>query len=217
MHRISLEYTVADLKRHEDLNPQEPQWVNRHLARTYEQFITVLYKELNRLISDLESDGNRLQNDSEDRLNSDICRNLRSAGYSATHDENMRGHVDITVRFADYVWIAEGKKVAGVNNSYLAKGYRQLATRYLKGKPNANEAALLVYVFGADAAKVIKTWNGKFKQKAQRFSKDEITLVPDDLMPDHAFYSSATHGGSGTSFRVRHVGVMIHWDPHDDD
>lgn len=215
--RISTEYTVAELKRQEDLNPQEPQWINRRLSKTYDEFLKVLYRDLDRLIADLEDDGNRLQNDTEDRLNSDICRNFRSMGYTATHDTNIRGHVDIVVRFAEFLWIGEGKKVTGVNNSYLAKGYRQLATRYLKGKPNANEAGLLVYVFGEDAARVMKAWRDKFTQKAQRFSTTQVNISQCPKFPEHAFYTAATHTGSGSEFRVRHFAVMIHWDPADKD
>ncbi|MFZ6640922.1 hypothetical protein ACO0LL_14335 [Undibacterium sp. TC4M20W] len=206
--------TVADLRRLEKANPQIPQTIHRWTAANYDQFVETLYTEIDTIVKDLEDDANLSQHYTENNYNSDICRQLKRLGYEAVHDKNQRGHADITVNFARYSWIGEGKKVQSVNNSHLIDGYGQLIDRYVTGKANANHAGLLVYILGKDAMHVMSSWRTHLTEKDLSDNGYAANIAPCSENPDHVFWSECTrHTSSGSTLKIRHIGLSLHWNP----
>jgi len=212
MMRLPLTMTVAALKEQEAENPQMPQFAHRMTAKTYSDFIDTLYVQLENFVRELERDRNYHQGVSENLLNSAVARHFRALGYTADFDKNNGGHADITVQFADYEWIGEGKIVDSVNNSYLTKGYDQLVYRYGLGKPKANQAAVLIYSFGPDTPRVVGKWAEHLIQvNARNAGYAEGIYSP---LADRGFtvHCAHAHVGGGKLF-IRSVGFQLYWDP----
>jgi hypothetical protein len=212
MSRLPLKMTLADLKDHEALNPQIPQFAHRMTAQTYSDFIDTVYVELETFMRDLEQDRNYLQEASEDLLNSSVARHFRALGYTADFDKNKGGHADITVQFADYEWIGEGKIVRSVNNSYLTKGYEQLIYRYGLGKPKANQVAVLIYSFGPDTPKVLGKWAEHLSQANAANAGYAEGIYSPLANKGFAIECEHFHVGGGKLF-IRSVGFQLYWNP----
>jgi hypothetical protein len=214
MMRLPLTMTLAALKEHEALNPQMPQFAHRMTALSYSDFVDTVYVQLEAFMRDLERDRNYYQDASENLLNSSVARHFRALGYTADFDKNNGGHADITVQFADYEWIGEGKVVDSVNNSYLTKGYDQLIYRYGLGKPKANQAAVLIYSFGPDTPKVVSKWAEHLNQvNAVNAGYAEGIYTP---LANQGFTIECEHRhvGGGKLF-IRSVGFQLYWNPAD--
>lgn len=212
MIRWPLTMTLAALKEHEALNPQLPQFAHRVTARTYAEFVDIVYVQLETLMRDLERDRNYLQGASENLLNSSVARHFRALGYTADFDKNNGGHADITVEFADYEWIGEGKVVNSVDNSYLTKGYEQLIYRYGKGKPKANQAAILIYSFGPDTPKVVRKWAEHLNQTNANNGGYAEGLYSPLANQGFAIHCEHAHVGGG-NLAIRSLGFQLYWDP----
>ena len=119
-------------------------------------FIGQLYKDLDRVINQIERNPELRQQDGEDRLTIEIVGSLRSSGYNANHDCKTGGHVDLTVEQNDLIWLGEAKIYK--DNNYLWEGFQQLATRYSTGDTNQNSGGLLIYIFNEDAKSVMERW-----------------------------------------------------------
>lgn len=213
MHRIPETWTIAQLRNFEACNPHLPQWGSRSTCSDYGQFIDILYRDISAICIDLEKNANRLTNDSEDRLNYQICAELKRFGYGVTHDENHRGHADIVVTYTNFTWIGEGKKLSSVNNSYLKKGYDQLVHRYVTGGLGASEAGLITYIYAKDAEHVMRQW-GQYLS--------DLATIDDDYSPHielcHApsnrhFYSTVKHPASGSTLKIKHLGISLFFAP----
>lgn len=212
MNRLPPTMTLAALKEHEALNPQMPQFAHRMTAQTYSDFIDALYVQLDAFIRDLERDRNYYQGASENLLNSSVARHFRALGYTADFDKNNGGHADITIQFAGYEWIGEGKIVDSVNNSYLTKGYDQLIYRYGSGKPNVNQAAVLIYNFGPDTPKVVRKWAehlGEANAINVGYADGIYSPVANKGFTIHCEHA---HVGGGKLF-IRGIGFQMYWNP----
>lgn len=212
MMRLPLTMTLADLKQLEALNPQMPQFAHRITATTYSEFIKTVYDELDTFIRALERDRNYYQGVSENLLNSSVARHFRALGYTADFDKNNGGHADITVQLANYEWICEGKVVDSVNNSYLAKGYEQLIYRYCTGKPNVNQAALLIYSFGPDTPKVVSKWAEHLNQLNTNKIGYAVGVCSPLASKGFAINCEHAHCGGGT-LNIRSVAFQLYWNP----
>jgi hypothetical protein len=213
MFRFPDTMSVADLRDIEKDNPQYPQYMHRMTSRSYADFTATLYREIYSIVNDIEHDANHMQEHGENALNADVCRQLRRCGYDAINDKNNRGHADITVEFANYTWIGEGKKVESANNTYLKKGYDQILDRYITGKASENQAALLVYIFAPDAKHVIGRWRQYLVEQDAKDPGYAQNIALCTVEPDHAFSSDAKHNSSGSTVTVRHIGFAMHWAP----
>ncbi|WP_052263623.1 hypothetical protein [Comamonas thiooxydans] len=200
--------TIADLQGMRAIRPDLAAFADRLLVTSYEQFVKVLYQDLDACIRFMEDDPKVRQEDGEDRLTTEIIGQLKSRGYSATHDELVGGHSDIVVRYFDkYVWVAEAKIHSSYD--YLGGGFDQLTTRYLRGTVNANEGALLIYIRNADVAAVVKNWSTKLAERdLPDFSQDACPA-----RGELGFYNTYKHHSSGLPVRIRHMGINLHWDP----
>jgi hypothetical protein len=144
----------------------------------------------------------------EDGLTIDIVTSLKHLGFYATHDEDIGGHCDIVVRGKDnFLWMAEAK----IHNAYdwLAKGYRQITTRYSTGMPGQDAGGLVIYCKAANVKSIMDTWRAHF---AELFG--DVTIVDCHTSP-LSFVSISTHPRSGLSFRIRHMPISVWHDPKD--
>ena len=180
----------------------------RILARTYDDFIGILYADIDHIVRELEENPELLKNDGEDRLTIEIKRGLVYKGYNATHDSKHGGHTDLLVRKGEFVWIGEAKIHSDYN--YIWEGFLQLTTRYSTGGVNQKDGGIIIYIRINSAKAVMDEW---LKQLSQKGLPGFSSLMCDKN--PIAFFSSHTHDKSGLPFRIRHIPVMLHFEPKD--
>jgi hypothetical protein len=208
---IDENFTLKQLRDLEDLVPGL-EFISRILINSYDDFIDQLYKDIDCVISSIQENPELRKNDSEDRLTIEIIQQLKRLGYDATHEEKFGGHTDLLIRRnlegKECVWIAEAKKHSSYD--YLWKGFQQLSTRYSTGDENQNQGGLLGYIFTRNSTKVMKNWQEHLKNKPN--INLEFSQCP---RKPTAFFSTHPHDRSGLSFRVRHMPVILYFNPRD--
>lgn len=177
-------------------------------VQTYDEFLELLYKQIDLSIDELQSNAELLRKDGEDRLTVSIKSILKAKGFDVTHDEKHRGHCDLLVKLNSFRWIGEAK--IHHDYDYLLKGFNQLCTRYSTGDTNQNSGGMIIYIKGKDAKTVMDSWN-------KRIVEEKFTEFSSKPCPKRElnFLSSHLHGTSGLSFNVRHMPVLLHFDPQD--
>jgi hypothetical protein len=202
-------FTLSQLRELEGDVPGLGSFPSRLLADNYDDFIEVLYKDIDEIILLKEENPEFYQSDkSEDRLTVEIKNSLVHMGYDASHDEKVGGHADLVVRKKPYLWIGEAKIHS--DYEYLWQGFQQLTTRYSTGDCNQKDGGLLIYIFGKNAKSVMKKWQIHLADK----NLEECSCVP---CPKRslAFFSSHVHDCSGEMFRVRHMPIALYFSPQD--
>lgn len=190
------------------LHPALAERFKMEVCDTYEDFIDVLYSALDRVCRLLEQNAGKRADDGEDRLTLEIISCLCMAGFNATHDALTNGHCDIRVEHrCGFVWLGEAK----IHGSYtwLEKGFDQLCARYSNGGSYASQGGLIIYIRTGNALSVINTWRGAVAGLAY----SNLTLSDCSRSPQMAFYSEHTHQTSGLPYKVRHIGVLMHYAP----
>jgi hypothetical protein len=178
------------------------------LVETYDEFITCVYNDLDSAITDLQENRHLVQDDGEDRLTANIISYLKGGGHDASHDTQLGGHTDILVRYNNFVWICEAK--IHKDYDYLYQGFNQLCTRYTYGVDNSSNGSLLVYIHQANAKNVMQVWQSRLENKNVK-----NLAVTDCTRNSLAFYSEHDHQVSGNTYKVRHIPVLLHFDPQD--
>lgn len=182
----------------------------RRTASTYEQFVDVLYKDLDEIVSIFQENPELRFEDTEDRLTIEIVSNLRSMGYNAGHETKVGGHADILVRGkGNSLWIGEAKIHNGYD--YLFKGFQQLCTRYSTGDISQDCGGLLIYVKNKDFKSVIDSW----KQDIEGRGLDGFSMSDCSNRANFSFFTEHKHERSGTAFKVRHLGISLYFSPRD--
>lgn len=196
-----------------NLRPDIASFVDIILVKTYDDFLKVLYSNIDQCIKIMEEDPAVRQGNTEDRLTEDLKIHLRAKGYDVAHDEKIGGHCDLvvcqTVDQEKYMWLGEAK----IHNSYdyLKRGFEQLCTRYLRGTPYRNAGGLLIYIYAKKAAQIIEEWRKRLKQyELENYSEQDC-----NSRPNLAFYSTHCHESSGLPVTIRHIGVVLHFEPQD--
>lgn len=172
---------------------------------TYDDFIEQLYDDIDQLIYSMQAGPELRQNDSEDRLSADILGGLRIHGYAAVPDGKTGGHVDISVKMGDFSWIGEAKK-----DGNFHEGFLQLTSRYVPASGNFahNQGGLIFYLAKTpDARGKLDTWR-------EKLTANGAACLDCNRNP-LAFYSHHKLAGSGTSFKVRTMGVSLYHQPTD--
>lgn len=183
-------------------------WIPRLLVDNYQEFIEVLYSDIDKIVSRIQKNPELRKNDQEDRLSIDIINQLDCYGYKASHDTKIGGHADIVVEKKEFIWIGEAKIHSSY--SYLWKGFQQLTTRYSIGDFNQSEGGILIYIKNKDATSVMKEWKKHLGEK----NLPNFTCTP---CPNRnlAFFSTHKHIKSGIPFKVRHIPIMLYHQPQD--
>lgn len=199
------------LKKLEKLQTYIPElagFPSRVLADTYEEFIDVLYKDIDKIVLLKEENPELYQNDTEDRITVDIKNHLCLLGYNASHEEKIGGHADLVVRKKDFLWIGEAK--IHRNYDYLWEGFLQLTTRYSTGDYNQKDGGLLIYIRNENAIKIINNWKNHLATKNLK----DYSSKP-CLNRNLAFFSNHQHEKTGQLFKVKHIGIMLYFNPKD--
>lgn len=201
--------SLLDLKKLERDIPGLSGFPSRILAKTYNEFIDVLYKDIDSVISYIQENPETRVGDTEDRLTIDIIGSLRCYGYIATHDTKIGGHADIVVRKSEFIWIGEAKIYRGCE--YIWQGFLQLTTRYSIGDSNQKDGGMLIYIKDhKNARKVMEDWKEHLcKKSLSQYSHKSCESR------DNCFSSSHEHDKSGNPFLVRHMPVMLYFSPQD--
>jgi hypothetical protein len=173
-----------------------------------DDLIRNLYKDIDKVIFQIQENPELRQKDTEDRLTIDIVNPLRTLGYDVSHETKIGGHVDIAVRKNDFLWLGEAKIYKG--NNYLWQGFLQLLTRYSIGDLNQENGGLLIYIFKEDASSIMQNWQNYLLEQ----SLPDLSVRP-CKMRSLAFISTHKHERSGQAFHVRHIPVMLHFAPKD--
>jgi hypothetical protein len=150
------------------------------------------------------------EDDGEDRLSIELISILRAMNYDAEHEPKIGGHCDITVRGQqNFLWIGEAK--IHKDYDYLYKGFQQLTTRYSTGDVGQNCGGLIVYIRNKDAKSVVANWRTHLENQ----KLDEYIHHDCAKRPELNFYSAHKHDRSGLPFHVRHIAVLLRFDPRD--
>ncbi len=175
---------------------------------SYDDFIGILNSDLEDLIGLVEADAKDFIESSEDELNRELVRLLRARFYSASHDHDEGGHVDIRVQSRDgrYSWLAEAKLDNGP--AYLEKGVHQLTDRYVRGTPGHNCGALIVYVQRSRCAERFENWKKHFQSISEKF--EELSFTDCHSRKGLSFYSEfvlSRMGAGAPRYQIRHLAV----------
>lgn len=181
----------------------------RYCVNSYDKFLTILYKDIDSVIAKIQANRELRENDGEDRLTIDIVNLLEERGYNASHDKKTGGHVDITVQLKNFTWFGEAK-IHKDSYDYLLEGFKQLCTRYTTGDVNQDNGGLIFYIFQANVKRVMERWEKYLsEQKLPDYKYIECQQRP------LAFFSEHIHDVSGRLFTIRHIPVMLHFNPKD--
>ena len=180
---------------------------------TYEDFIDLIYTEIQRHIEKLESDAEQLRNLDEDSITGNIIRMLNAGQiFKASGQTYQGGAVDLTVELQGHKWIAEAKKLT--SNEKVFEGLLQLLTRYVKRDPNAG---LLVYVSTGNFSQRKEDWKTYLSQdggwnhyvkqrKEEEYRNDIYQLISSHNFTndDPYFFDSEVSLDRGIPLKLRH-------------
>ncbi len=209
-----MNYSAAMIEGLANHNPHLRGMLNALFAKSYDDFVSQLYTHLDKVIHEVEMNRELRNNDKEDRVSIEIVLALRCFGYLAYHDTKSGGHVDIYVQSPsnmDWTWFGEAKWFN--SKEYLYEGFQQLTTRYSIGTPNQSAGGLLIYIRQSNAANKLAEWKNHLESK---FGGGVINFTDcPSRGPKLAFYTTHELEVSGCAFRIRHMGVVLHFDPQD--
>ncbi len=201
--------TVQNLEAMALVDNNAARLLRRLKCNCYESFIEMLYIDLETIIKLLERSAALRQKDGEDRLSSEIINIFDGLGYLALHDNFINGHSDIVVIFKEYTWIGEAK--IHKDYDYLTEGFKQLCTRYSTGSEDDNQGALIFYVKGNNAHEVVTNW----KSHLQKEGFKDLSISDCTSRKSLSFLSTHTHDKSGLDYKVRHLAIILGFDPQD--
>lgn len=208
IEKLSLE----DLKR----CPQLIDMVERLYPENYAAFVEVLYRDIDKIVSNLQENPELYLERSEDEITVSIRDQLRVLGYDAIHDMKIGGHADLTVRRVndDWHWIGEAKIHSSYD--YLLQGFQQLTTRYSIGVGGKDQGGMLIYIRNLHANRVMASWKDHLVAANDSICGEDGQLELSDCPKNPlAFYSVHPHQRSGLDYRVRHLPVLLYFDPQD--
>jgi hypothetical protein len=172
-------------------------------AESFDERLSCVEDAVNFAIEILVENRHLKQNLSEDQRTSEIVGNLKAMGFTANHDEQIGGHVDIVVRTHGLLWLGEAKNWKGCD--WASRGMRQLLTRYSTGLPGQSSGGIILYFEQRDAAALMTTWRDHMVSEQLARSIDAISEL--------SFRSHHDHVSTGTRFSVRHYPVPLYWRP----
>jgi len=206
---MSLEnLSLKELQQLEGHAPGLGRFASRNLVSTYDEFVNVLYEDIDQIISLIEENREINSKKCEDSLTIDIKNQLICMGYLASHDKKIGGHVDLAVERNNFKWLGEAKIHSAYD--YLFEGLLQLTTRYSNGSVNNDQGGLLIYIKKGDANSVMVEWKARLSEKDLE-SLDIEWCEKNPLI----FFSSHKHDSSGLPYTIRHAPVILHFEPKD--
>jgi hypothetical protein len=203
------ELSLSKLKELQDDIPALGNFPERILVKTYEEFVSVLYKDIDAIVADVEENPELRQKHSEDSLTIEIKGNLKHMGYNASHETKIGGHADLVVKKQNWLWIGEAKIHSSYD--YLFKGFQQLTTRYSTGSYNDCQGGMLIYIKIGNVEQIMKKWEEhlKGKEEVTGLETSQCTVNP------ISFYSTHHHQRTNLLFKVRHIPFNLYFSPED--
>lgn len=173
----------------------------------YGDFVSAVETKLYQITKEMIRSSNYFQEQSEDQITFHIISHFKGWGFGARHDVMIGGHVDISIEYEDYLWLAEAK----IHKDYmnLQRGWEQLNSRYSTGMKDEDRGAFLIYNFNTDALNVTNEWRSRLKE----FYPD-LNIAPYDEQ-DLDFRTVGKHVKSGRDYFVTHYNIPLHFDPKD--
>lgn len=210
MHK-DLERSLATLNEFKDDVQGIGNFADRMLAATYEDFVDVLYNDINNIVGKLEENPELIKDETEDQTTSRIMQMLWTMQYDATHDTKNGGHCDLLVKKKSFQWIGEAKKHQGA--TYVFGGFQQLTTRYSTGSYDGCQGAMLIYIRQPNVQAVMKKWADHLKIQIHQ---DIDNLQCEDFLPNsQSFYSTHLHQRTGLTYKVKHIPLNLYFNPKD--
>jgi hypothetical protein len=205
--RFSLNEIEALLQRSQ--NAQN--FLRKELVASYDEFVEVLYDELDLIISTLEANPQFYYSDDEDKITHTIVTALQMRNYAATQGTTTGGNVDITVPGPNsaWTWIGEAKIFTSLNS--LSEGFLQLTTRYRNASPVFACRGLLAYTKRHDVSEHLKMWD----EEVQKLGLEEFVRTDCNRRGKLAFYTSHKDKSSGLPVKIRHNAICLYHLPED--
>lgn len=188
--------------------PELIEQLRRLQPADYDDFVDQLQKDLLYVIDLIEGDAKDFHDASEDELNREVVRLLRARSYTASHDHDEGGHVDVHVRSRDgrFSWLAEAKLDNGP--AYLTSGVHQLSNRYARGTQDHNHGALIVYIQKDRCTERFATWRKHFSQLTADFEGLEVAdCAFRQTLAFKSRYVLQRMGAAGPKYQVLHIAV----------
>lgn len=186
-------------------------FIRRTLVETYDDFVDVLYDDMDIVISTLEENPQHYFEDEEDKITHSIVSMLKMRGYCATQGTTAGGNVDITVSGPKplWSWIGEAKIYSSLTS--LDEGLLQLTTRYRNISPLFASRGILAYTKRRDPTALLKEWDDHVQ------TKDLVGLVRIECekRPGLAFITVHKDDASGQLVRIRHNSIALYHLPED--
>ncbi len=188
-------------------------FLRRIAVSTYEEFLDVLYDDLMLAVHRLEQNPQHYIDEHEDATTQRLLDILYGMTYTASHDMQSGGNVDITIEFTQkrLRWIGEAKRFNSVGD--MRAGYLQLATRYTPGAGSTTAAygGLIGYLRRKDAAACMNGWKSHFGTQVETTA----TFEPCARRGELGFVSETSHQVLGIPFRVWHLCIALYFQPLD--
>lgn len=167
------------------------------------EFLRRLYSEIKAIVDHLESTAQDKQEDSEDKLTRYVMGLLNQTGYTATHDQDQKGHTDLLVSSGGFRWLGEAK--LHDDYAWLFHGLEQLQT-YATGREAGY--GLLIYLRVQNAQAVMDEWRTRLSQSSNSYLKSM-----NDGDEPLTFWSIHQHEASGADMNTKHIGVSLYYRP----
>lgn len=201
--------SIAQVKAMGLVDPNAKRFLSNLLCSTYEDFVALVYENLEEAALYMEEDAAIRIKDGEDRLTSDLILFFRARGFTATHDEKINGHSDVVIKKRNFMWLGEAKIHSDYD--YLFQGFNQLCTRYSTGNSSSKNGGLIIYVRNKDVKNVIDTWKIRLSEK----NLEDYDTSECEERKELSFYSVHKHSKSGLIYKVKHLAIILNFEPMD--
>lgn len=191
----------------------------RFALESYNNFKQFIRIELDDAVKYIEQNSNKFTFDlTEDQLTLILLSNVKNShlGVEAFHENNQRGHCDITIKLHNFIWHGEAKKHTKAY-SYLFKGYAQLTERYSTGTADSSSGGLIIYTKNSKCTEMMTKWSNHLSKCAPRIHSCRSIDIKPCLTNPLVFYSSHTHKVSGLPYEVTHYPINFYHKPADPD
>lgn len=192
---------------------------------SYDDFITLLYSDIELHIRNLENDCDQLANLDEDSLTGNLTRMLNaSRTFEATNQTKQGGGAaDLVVKFQGHKWVAEAKKLTSFDKAF--EGFLQLTTRYVR---QDTHAGILLYATTGNFSKKKAGWktylssdgahqNYITTKKESEYHQDLFRLIDSHNVTkdEHYFIDSELDIERGFPLKLRHFFCNFIYQPMD--
>lgn len=186
------------------------------LMNSYEEFLWLLYKKIDEIVSVMQKSRPSYAEQGEVPLTEHIKDNLISAcGFDATVTE-INGATDLTVKWTgqDWLWIGEAKLDDGY--AYVLEGFKQLTTRYATAEQHEREGGVIVYCKEHPLGDFVETMRSKVEDseylEERNLTHHDIRVENCSMRSDYSFFTDSKLPQIGGSIRYRarfiHVGLL---------